>query len=261
MADDDTPQETPRGVRHAVGSSGRTPADSIAWHLSELARDLEAEPDMAALLQRITDATVIEIDAAEHAGISLVEQRQVTTQAATSDLVRAVDDRQLRLQEGPCLSALREQITVRLDDSRHEDRWPRFAAAAAELGVQSMLSVQLFVEGDNLGALNVYAPTAHAFDDDDEATAIMLAAHAALAMKDRRAQTNLRIAVESRDIIGQAKGILMERYKIDSGAAFDLLVHASQRTQRKLRDVAEELATTGGLTTDRPARSNAAADK
>lgn len=108
-----------------------------------------------------------------------------------------------------------------------------------------MLAVQLFVEDANLGALNIYATEPDAFTEHDESIAMLLAVHAAVAMTSHTTESNLRIALESRDTVGQAKGILMERYKISAVEAFHLLVVASQRTHRKLRDVADTLATTG----------------
>ena len=232
-------------IRHALGSSGEGIEVGLARQLAELAREMQAEPDMAALLQRITDTAVVEIDGAEHACISLVEGSIVHTQAATDDLVRRVDSRESQLNEGPCITSLREEVTVRSDDFEKEERWPRFVAAALGEGIRSMLAVQLFVEGDNLGALNIYATEPNAFTEHDESIAMLLAVHAAIAMTASTTESNLRLALDSRDIIGQAKGILMERHKISSIEAFHLLVVASQRTHRKLRDLADTLATTG----------------
>jgi hypothetical protein len=138
-------------------------------------------------------------------------------------------------------------VTLRSDDLRTDDRWPKWAAVAVENGVLSVLSFQLFVERDSMGALDVYGAEPGAFDRDAENTGLLLASHAAVAMAGMRKVENLRIAVDSRDVIGQGKGILMERYKIPAGEAFDLLVLVSQRTHRKLRDVAEALTTTGEL--------------
>lgn len=237
-------------VRQARGTGGQPPEAGLARDLSELARQMQAEPSMESLLQRIVEAAVSEIDPAEHAGISEIDRHNVHTRAATGALVKRIDDLQYRIEDGPCLTSLRTEHTVRTDDLRHEPRWPLFAEAASEQGVRSMLSVQLFVENDNLGALNLYASTPHAFDRHHESTAMMLAAHAAVAMKGSKVQNQLRAALENRDIIGQAKGILMERFKIDEGDAFDLLVTASQHTHRKLSDIADELTRTGDLPTD-----------
>lgn len=239
-------QEQPGNqLRHATGSSGNVIEVGLARQLGELARQLQSAPDGGALLQRISEAAVIEIDGADHACISLVEGRIIRTTAATDDLVRRVDRRESELQEGPCITSLRDEVTVRSDDFESEQRWPRFVAAAMEEGIRSMLAVQLFVEDANLGALNIYATEPDAFTEHDESIAMLLAVHAAVAMTSHTTESNLRIALESRDTVGQAKGILMERYKISAVEAFHLLVVASQRTHRKLRDVADTLATTG----------------
>jgi len=240
-----TQDEPGDDIRHAVGSGGESIEAGLARQLGELARDMQAAPDLSALLQRVTEAVVDEIDGADYACISLVEAGTVHTQAATHDLVKRVDQRESELNEGPCITSLREDVTVRSDDFETEDRWPRFVEVAMAEGIRSMLAVQLFVEGDSLGALNIYATEPHAFTEHDESTAMLLAVHAAIAMKANSTGSNLRTALGSRDVIGQGKGILMERYKISAIEAFHLLVVASQRTHRKLRDVAEALATTG----------------
>lgn len=233
------------GVRHALGSSGADIEIGLARQLGELARELHSEPHMEVLLQQITKAAVDEIDGAEQACISLVEGQIVRTHAATNDMAARVDQRESELKEGPCITSLRTEVTVRSDDFGTEGRWPRFVAAAMREGIRSMLAVQLFVEGDNLGALNIYATQPNAFTEHDESVAMLLAIHAAIAMRGQKVESNLRVALGSRDLIGQAKGILMERYKIGEVEAFQLLVVASQETNRKLRNVAETLATTG----------------
>lgn len=206
---------------------------------------------MEDLLTRIVHAAVAEVGPAEHAGITeFGPRRRLLTRVASSEVIRRLEELQYAFGEGPCLTSAREEVTVRCDDLAEEPRWPRFAAAAVDVGVRSMLSVQLFVEEDCLGALNLYASSPGAFTDADESIAMLLATHAALAMQRSTKETNLVIALESRDLIGQAKGILMERYKIDAVEAFDLLVMASQGAGRKLRHIAEELATTGDFSFD-----------
>jgi ANTAR domain len=112
-----------------------------------------------------------------------------------------------------------------------------------------VLCFQLFAGGDSFGALNLYAANAAAFGQDSESTGILLASHAALAMAAARTETGLLIAMDSREMIGQAKGILMERYKITGVEGFGLLIASSQAVNRKLRDVAEHLVATGELLT------------
>jgi len=110
-----------------------------------------------------------------------------------------------------------------------------------------MLSFQLYVEGDNLGALNLYSREPNAFDDESEHIGLLFASHAAVAFADAQKLDQLNSAVETRDLIGQAKGILMERYQISAEQAFRVLTRVSQQRNRKLRDLAAELADTRHL--------------
>jgi len=128
-----------------------------------------------------------------------------------------------------------------------EDRWPDFTRRALDLGIRSMLSFQLYVAEDTLGALNLYSDQAAAFTDESENIGLLFAAHAALAMAGARNHDDLTRALSMRDLIGQAKGILMERHRLTADQAFALLVRASQRTNTKLTDIARNLADTGSL--------------
>ena len=191
---------------------------------------------------------------AEHASISSVRRRrEVHTVASTGPLPRAVDQAQYETQQGPCLDSLFEQRTVRMPRLAEEHRWPDFVRAATELGVGSMLAVQLYVTGDDLGALNMVSTAVDAFDEEDEHVALLFATHAAVAMADAQATDRLERAVMSRDLIGQAKGILMERFRITDHQAFLLLVRASQTSNAKLTSVADELVRSGVLPSRNPA--------
>ena len=134
-----------------------------------------------------------------------------------------------------------------------ELRWPQFTQRAAELGVGSMLSLQLYVEGDDLGALNLLSTERHAFHDESEHVGLLFASHAAVAMAGAEQQQQLRSALHTRELVGQAKGILMERFKITGDRAFRVLVHVSQNSNRKLTEIAQDLVDSGELPTDRPA--------
>lgn len=224
--------------------------------LADLARRLAVEGDRDAVLTRVLEAALVQVGGAEHAGITVLSREGASTPLATDDLVRDVDKHQYATGEGPCLTAVSDgEPVVRVDDLRTDPRWPKFSAAIADFGVRSMLSFQLYTGGDRgvetIGALNIYAPLPHAFDEESVHTGTLLATHAAVAAAAAVTSSNLRIALQSRDTIGQAKGILMERFKITSEQAFDLLVAASAHTNRKLRDVAERLTTTGELAIDR----------
>jgi transcriptional regulator with GAF, ATPase, and Fis domain len=205
--------------------------DRLAEHLSALARSLEVQPDLQATLDVVVRAAVGTVPGATEASISEIQRRrEVKTLAATGELSRAVDQR-----------------TVRLSDLVAEQRWPRFVVRARELGVGSMLAVQLFVDGENIGALNLISQHSNAFDDESEHVALLFASHASVAMSGERALNHLRAAVSTREVIGQAQGILMERFKVTGEMAFHMLMLASQGSNRKLRDIADELVSTGQL--------------
>jgi hypothetical protein len=140
-----------------------------------------------------------------------------------------------------------ERNVVLVDDLAADLRWPRFAARATACGVASVLSFQLSTTGDTIGTLNLYARAAHAFTDESVLVGAMLSAHAAVAMDATVALDRLHRALAGRDVIGQAKGILMERYGLSDGQAFDLLIAASQHPNPKLHDIAADLAATGAL--------------
>jgi len=218
----------------------------LTQELSELARTLQAQADTGKMLDEIVSAAVAMIPGVDEGSISVVMRRQdVTSQSPSSDLPRLVDALQAEVGEGPCLDAVFEQQTVQVPDMASEQRWPRFAKRAAELGAASMLSFQLYVEGDNLGALNLYGRRPNSFTEESERIGLLFASHAAVAFAQAQKLDQMAVGYETRELIGQAKGILMERYKIDAVPAFAMLVRASQHSNRKLRDVAEELCRTG----------------
>ena len=216
--------------------------------LSDAIRRITAEPDEEVGLRRVVAVALQEIDAADYAGVTVLTKRAVQTHAASDGLVEKIDREQYDAWEGPCVTAAVENLTVvHADDLRHDERWPTFGPRAAALNVNSMLCFKLFHGEASLGALNLYAHAPYAFPDDAANVGALLAAHAAVVMSAARKQANLSVALESRDVIGQAKGILMERYKLDDRQAFDVLIAASQHTHRKLREIADELRTTGEL--------------
>ena len=227
--------------------------NELAGKLGELAGSLQEEKGLEHTLDAIVHAAAETVPGADEASITaVVGRRTVQTTAATGARPRAVDQAQYETGQGPCLTSLYEQETLRLPDMHTERRWPDFAARASELGIRSMLAVQLYVQGDNLGALNLHSRQPDSFTDESEQVALMLAAHAAVALAGAQAEQQMQRAVNSRDLIGQAKGILMERYKISSHEAFRLLVVASQTTNIKLFEVAEYLTRTGQLASPNP---------
>ena len=237
-----------RGEPSAEDQGTALGQDDLARQLSDIARSFEAEDDPDRVLAEVVTAAVDLIPGVDEASISVVaHRREVTSHHPTSDLPRIVDALQEETGQGPCLDAMFEQQTVRVPDMAHEERWPDFARRASQAGASSMLSFQLFVEHDNLGALNLYSRDVRAFDDESEHVGLLFAAHAAVAMADAQKVQQLRQGLRGRDVIGQAKGILMERFHLSADQAFLVLARLSQQNNRKLRDVAEELTATRKL--------------
>lgn len=215
--------------------------------VAELASELVDTPSLEELLERALALAVEIVPGCEEAGISLLQKGTVETPASFGQLAARCDKLQEQLGEGPCVTALLEADIIRIDDIAADERWPRFAEAAAGEGVRSMLACRLATQRDKLGALNMYSTRTNAFSEESQAMAIGYSAHVSLALSALDREANLRRALESRELIGQAMGILMERHRITASQAFDVMVHASQRSNVKLRLIAEELVRTGTL--------------
>ncbi|GIE99253.1 GAF and ANTAR domain-containing protein [Paractinoplanes rishiriensis] len=251
--DDITVRETGRGGQGqpSLSFTGDVTTNQLAETLSELARSLQTEASLPDTLGGIVAAAVHTVPGAEHAGITEVrERRKLVTHAATAEVVRDVDRAQYETGQGPCVESVYAEKTLRLDDMVDEPRWPAFCRLALGLGVRSMLSFQLYVVGDNLGALNLYASNPDAFTDESEYVGLLFASHAAIAMVGAQREQDLDRALAMRDVIGQAKGVLMERYGINAEQAFSLLAQASQRTNTKLTELARRLSETGRMSGD-----------
>jgi len=241
------PPSRPRGLPSAH-DQGTAPVNELADEFGRVARTLEAEDDLDAMLDELVASAVRMVPGADGGSISMATRRQhVTSEHPSGELAARLDAIQSEVGEGPCLEAVFEEQTVRVPDLRHEQRWPRFARRALEAGAGGMLSIQLYVEGDNLGALNLYSLHPGAFDDESEQIGLLFASHAAVAFASAQKKDNFASALAGRDLIGQAKGILMERYDVDGDQAFRVLVRVSQSRHRKLRDVATELITSRKL--------------
>ena len=222
--------------------------DDLARSFSQFARTVQQHQDPEATLVEIVGSAIALIPGCDEASISLVIGRQrVRSYAHSNDLPRAVDALQESLNQGPCLDAAYEHETVRVTDMASETRWPLFCEAALAAGAAGMLSIQLFVDDDNLGALNLFSRTADALNDESEHVGLMFAAHAAVAYAAARQQAAMTRVVSTREVIGQAQGILMERHKLTASQAFALLVRVSQHRNAKLRQVAESLVLSGKL--------------
>ncbi|SDP26623.1 GAF domain-containing protein [Nakamurella panacisegetis] len=222
--------------------------DDLAEQLTVLARDLQRLSTPQEVMDHIVFTVVEMVPGAQDATITVAQQRKnARSAAASSERARLFDVLQSETRQGPCLDALFEQETVRVDDLASEPRWPQLSARAGELGARSVVCFQLFVTGETLGSLDILATEQGAFSDESEHVGLLFASHAAIALADAQELENVRSALVNRDVIGQAKGILMERFKITPAQAFLLLAKASQQTNRKLYEVAANLAHTGTL--------------
>jgi hypothetical protein len=192
--------------------------------------------------------------------ISMNRDGQIETRCPTSYLIGKLDGIQTELLEGPCITAIDDAPsdgTVLARDFAGEDahRWPRFAPHAVEAGYRTLMSIQLDINGGARAALNLYSATPDAYDDAARTLAGLFGIEAALLLYGAQTADHLTRAVNSRDVIGQAKGILRERFRITDGDAFQMLVKSSQETNMKLNVVAQWLVddadTSGSTPVDR----------
>jgi len=222
-----------------IGDAEQPPLPlAIAEALGEVARRLDAEPDVEHTLDAIVAATKTNVPGAEFVGVSLVDGKGIKTVSPSDEIVTRIDKLQYQLGEGPCVNSIAHHRTYSTGDLTRESRWPRFGPETATMGVLSMLSFRLYTSEDTLGALNLYSSELDAFEAESQHVGELLAVHAAIALGSSQHESHLRAALGSRDMIGMAKGILMERHHIDGDRAFTILVNASQHSQLKLHEVA-----------------------
>ena len=219
-----------------------------------LARVVLVDRGFNEILAEITTIAREAMPGPDAASITLIRGEKACTAAYDGQMALDADEMKYERGYGPCMDAGRAGQVFLIDDMRSEQRWPDYARNAAEHGIGSSLSVPLPFQSAMIGALNTYAGRPHAFGHDDLALAEEIAAWVALAVERAEAATrtaenlmHLHTAMLSRAVIEQAKGVLMERHKITQDQAFTLLTHASQNTNVKLRDVADELVRTGAL--------------
>lgn len=226
-----------------MGMLCHMPMHNVTEQLAEAARELRSE-DVAQTLERAIELALHLLDGCEGAGVSLVRpDKSLKTPAATAEWVSQVDALQYELQEGPCIDAVWNRELIHCSDLATEERWPAWGhRVAQQLGVRSMLCLQLFVDQETVGGLSLYSKQVGAFADETEHyEAHALAAHVALALVAAQEIEHLHTAIGNRTLIGQAQGILMERFGLDAQQAFAVLQHVSMNSNTKLFTVAAEL--------------------
>ncbi|MFD2091812.1 ANTAR domain-containing protein [Blastococcus deserti] len=233
------------------GDGPSTPGPRAAR--DELTRLVLAEENLQSVLERIVNLVTQVMPAGAEASITLMRDQQTTTAAFTGELALQLDEAQHGQGYGPCIDAALSGQFVEITDGRTEDRWPDYITTFLRSGALSSLAVPVPAVG-LAACLNVYSPAVGAFTDEHRHAAAELAAYAAVVLTNVRTlqeardqAENLRAAMASRAAIEQAKGILMERYKVTADEAFRLLTAVSMRTNRKVRDLAEHLVLTGEL--------------
>jgi putative methionine-R-sulfoxide reductase with GAF domain len=241
-------------------TAGDDPVSELTVDFSHIARALFAAGSVAETLDQLLVLTKETIEGCDYAGVVLLEGDQLVTPAHTGPVVADLDALQHRCGEGPCLDAITRNVTLYAGDLGSDTRWPQFGPQATARGIRSLLAFPIFADG-TLGALNLYAQYPQAFGVIDRARGLLLAALAGLAFRtarshedDERREANLHAALATRELIGQAQGILIERERITADQAFDILRRASQHLNTKLHTVAQALVDTGESPDTGPSR-------
>jgi GAF domain-containing protein len=208
--------------------------------LAEAARTINQPRSMEETLEVIADTARHSIPGFDDVGISLMRSDgKVETKAATGGLVWELDALQYELNEGPCVSSLREEPVIVVEHLRHAQRWPQFVPRAVKLGLKSQMALRLYVDEDGtIGGINLYSTSSEDIESHAPHLAQVFAAQAAVALGHAQELDQLQQALESRQAIGQAVGIIIERYKLDEHAAFNFLARLSQHSNTRLRDIA-----------------------
>ena len=228
------------------GSPG-SPAELWAG-AGDFARSVSGRDGAAERLQRAVDLVVELVGGCDHAGVTIARGGRLSTPAASDATVEQGDAWQYELGQGPCLDSVALEHTVISQDLRTERRWPRWSARVQDsLGVRAMMSLLLFTESDTYGALNLYSDRPRVWSDDDIGLAYVLAGHLATSFGDALEIAHRARAMTTRTVIGQAEGLLMERFGVDADQAFAYLRRMSQTTHTKLAVVAEDLVRTRQL--------------
>ena len=219
-----------------------------AESLEIMARALHVKnAELQPTLEAIADTAVTMLSPARYAALTVLARGELIPRASTGEPPLLLDRLQQRLGDGPCISAAKHQSVFRIEDTREDPRWPQFCAEAARLNVRSMLCVPLWIDERGLGALSLYAEQTAAFGEPHERVTILLATFAALALAEAQRTDQMHDALGNRDVIGQAKGILMERHGVTADAAFSVLSRVSQAENVKLAEIARRFVETRDL--------------
>jgi GAF domain-containing protein len=229
-------------------SQGQSTSPDADAAIAQLARLVLANETLESILGRVAEVARDAVPGAEEVSMTLIQGDRPLTAACTGQLALDADELQYEQGYGPCLEAARAGLVLPVGDMRTEDRWPAYAPYVVRFGVLSSLSLPLPVQGSMIGALNMYATRPHAFDDTSFELAETIADYVAVAVANAHAHNKaaelaeqMRQAMRTRAVIDQAKGIIMAQNHCTADEAFAILSRASQRSNRKLRDIAQSI--------------------
>ncbi len=226
----------------------------LAAKLTAVVIDLRSKPDFDTAVEGCIEAVLELVPGVDHAGVSVRHREgRLETLAASSQVVEQLEDFQYAHGEGPAVAALCAGDVAVMPGPEDVDLWPHYMPLARDLGVLGQLSLPLQIEGLSSVCLNLYSRDGSAIDRD---VATLFAESAAVALETVKHEQDLNAALATRKVIGQALGVLMERYELDEESAFSYLVRVSQSSNIKLRRVAEEVVR---ITNRRNARPNGSA--
>ncbi|MDQ3767465.1 MAG: GAF and ANTAR domain-containing protein [Actinomycetota bacterium] len=231
------------------------PRAELSDALQELAGILVSEEDIDSTISRITRLAVACIDGADFCGVSLVTKgmkgKEIKMVGATDEIAAEVDRVQYEVGEGPCLSSMADQATFKIDDISSDRQWPKFAAAAVDKGVNSLLAFVMQISDQSLAALNLFARKPNAFTQEDVRSGAVFASHAAYTLAnaqthetDQQKAQQLEEALATRGVISNAVGILMAQEGVNRDDAFSILRNTSQTLNMKLKVIAEGIVDT-----------------
>ena len=220
-------------------------SNDVAAALTEAARAIHRTRSVEDTLDAIVRAAQDAVPGMDHVGISVTHRDgKIETLAGSDQLVWDLDALQYDLNEGPCVSSITEDPVMVVEHAGQDQRWPNYMPQAVKSGLRSQLGLRLYTDEETLGGLNLYSTESETISADAVEIAELFATHAAIALDRARHEHQLNEALVTRKVIGQAIGLIMQRYQIDEDRAFHFLVRASTTSNIKLRAVAEEVVDT-----------------
>jgi hypothetical protein len=219
--------------------------EAVHLRIAEIVQQLYSRPDTDSetVIAELAEHAAAEIPGAQYAGVTVTRNaKHIDTPAATHTWPILLDEIQQRHREGPCLTAAWEEKTIYVADLETDGRFPLYSRDALEqTPIRSIMAFQMFIAGETMGALNVYAEQPNAFGPASRDIGLVFAAHSSVAWNAARRDEQFKRALASRDVIGQAKGMIMERYGVDAVQAFEVLRKLSQDSNVALVQVAADL--------------------